>query len=119
MPKHANLPWSLANKPLVDMTHGEFEMTMDAGFAELDQQILDAARKGDDQEIALVVVVVNTADATRIVMEAVDHGDGESIGNLTELAARLKQWCMLKPEESVEVRVIPMTAEFLIGLPHV
>lgn len=77
---------------------------IDESIAELDSEMLDAARNNEDQDVDLIfVALVCTGQPSRIVYTTIDHGDGEGRFFAFEMQRTIISRGFLRENESISV----------------
>ena len=91
-------------KPLMEMTPQEFDMAMDSAGRNIDRRILDAVRRGEDQDVVLAVAILTLPDGTRrIAVTGCEYGDGEGIRFAKGFVAGVKRTHLLHKGERIHV----------------
>jgi len=97
------------DKPLMEMTAGEFEKTFDSIGGGINQCILDDARALSPEEALIVVVVIavlTTPDGVRrVAHNNPEYGDGEGLRSMQDFVAECERGGLLRPGETLSVEL--------------
>lgn len=91
------------NKPFVQMDDLESTKAWDDIMGDTDSRILEAARKGEDQELVLTLAILTLPSGERRVSYwNAEYGDGENRSYIGDFIRRIRRLRVLKKGEKLE-----------------
>lgn len=102
---------SLKGVPFVYMNEQEFEESMDEASRDIDQGILEEARRGQVGLVVAAIFLESTGQPDRLVIYDAEYGDGEGKSRMLEFARGAVRKGLLKPEERLRAEVLTIELE--------